>query len=265
MRLHRAKTLDLIATAHRLGLLARLEAGPVTLATLAATTGALPLRLYAFLDGLARLGLVERIQHSGDVLAAEYVARAPLGPAFDAVATPWHLDDTRAAWPPGTEAEVAALERSMALGCGPIVEALQTSRALVFGGVTRWLDVGGDGMVTAAILETIPELHADVLELPAALPAGYDLISFVHVLHDWPADDARALLVEAKRALPAGGRLVIGEELRDADRPAAHRFLLGADVSRLRETSWYTSALARLDFSDIRVVRGPFDLIVARP
>lgn len=42
-------------------------------------------------------------------------------------------------------------------------------------------------------------------------------------------------------------------------------FLLGADActSRLREVDWYTEALATLGFTDIRVIPGPFDLVVA--
>lgn len=54
------KALDLIQTARDLGLLEQLDAGPITLQTLADSVGARPLRLYKFLDGLESLGLVER-------------------------------------------------------------------------------------------------------------------------------------------------------------------------------------------------------------
>ncbi|HEV2844288.1 MAG TPA: ArsR family transcriptional regulator, partial [Thermoanaerobaculia bacterium] len=67
------KALDLLRTASDLGLLARLDAGPVSLAALAGAVGARPLRLYKFLDGLESLGLVERRQASDDLLATEYV------------------------------------------------------------------------------------------------------------------------------------------------------------------------------------------------
>jgi hypothetical protein len=101
------------------------------------------------------------------------------------------------------------------------------------------------------------------------LPTGYDVLSFVRVLHDWPAGVARSLLVKARDALPPGGRIVICEEFRDRDRLAVQffwtYFLIGVDacVSRLREVEWYQTALAALDFDDFEVIPGPFDLIVA--
>ena len=43
------------------------------------------------------------------------------------------------------------------------------------------------------------------------LPAGYDLISFKSMLHDWPAQDARQFIDKAARALAPGGTLLIFE------------------------------------------------------
>jgi len=42
-------------------------------------------------------------------------------------------------------------------------------------------------------------------------------------------------------------------------------FLVGVDgcTSRLREVKWYTEALGALGFVDIRVIPGPFDVVVA--
>jgi SAM-dependent methyltransferase len=128
---------------------------------------------------------------------------------------------------------------------------------VVFDSHTRWLDVGGgDGTVAG-----------DFLAGP--LPEGYDVLSFVRVLHDWPADVARALLEKARSALPPGGRLVICEEFRTRDRLAVQffwtYFLVGVDActSRLREVEWYTAALGALGFVDIRVIPGAFDVVVA--
>jgi demethylspheroidene O-methyltransferase len=91
----------------------------------------------------------------------------------------------------------------------------------------------------------------------------------VRILHDWPAGVARTLLEKAKNALPPGGRLVICEEFRTRDRLAVQffwtYFLVGVDActSRLREVEWYTEALGGLGFVDIRVIPGPFDVVVA--
>jgi hypothetical protein len=314
---HAEKALDLVRTARDLGLLARLEAGPVSLGALAADTRTKPLRLYKFLDGLESLGLVNRRQPNDDLLATEYTTSEPLGAAVEAVLGktsierdrdryPWREIygripsvlagevDTRFAWPPGTPDEVRDFERAMAAGCPPIIEAFRNPR--IFGDARRWLDVGGgDGTVMAAILRDRPALTGDVFNLPAVeplvrgraaeldgrmgfvggdflanpLPTGYDVLSFVRVLHDWPADIARSLLVKARDALQPGGRIVICEEFRDRDRLAVQffwtYFLIGVDacVSRLREVEWYQTALAALDFDDFEVISGPFDLIVA--
>lgn len=316
---HADKALDLVRTARDLGLLARLDAGPVDLGSLAAAIGARPLRLYKFLDGLESLGLVERRQPSDDLVAAEYVTVEPLVPAVEAVLGassierdrdryPWReihgrLDevltgrlDARFAWPPATDEDVRSFERSMTAGCGPIVEALVTAYKEVFDARTRWLDVGGgDGTVAETLLRLDPRLSCDVFNLPAVaplvaaraatsggrlgfvggdflagpLPGGYEVLSFVRVLHDWPADIARALLAKAWRALSPGGRLVICEEFRTPDRLAVQffwtYFLTGVDActSRLREVAWYTESLAALGFVDVRVIPGEFDVIVA--
>jgi SAM-dependent methyltransferase len=315
------KALDLLQTARDLGLLVRLDAGPVNLGALAGATGTRPLRLYKFLDGLESLGLVERRQASDDLLAAEYVSVEPLAPAVEAVLGehsierdrdryPWRDIhgrlgevltgglDAKFAWPPETEEDVRGFESSMAVGCGPIVEALTAARGEIFGSSARWLDVGGgDGTVAEALLRADPRLSCDVFNLPPVsplveeraraagladrlgfvggdflggpLPGGYDVLTFARVLHDWPADVARALLEKARCALPPGGRLAICEELRTRDRLAVQffwtYFLIGVDscTSRLREVEWYTEALAELGFTDIRVLPGPFDTIVA--
>ncbi len=318
---HADKALDLVQTASDLGLLAKLDAGPVRLDTLAETAGARPLRLYKFLDGLESLGLVERRQPSDDLLAAEYVSVEPLVPAVEAVLGersierdrdkyPWYEIhgrlgevlagelDAKFPWPPVTEEDVRGFEHSMAAGCGPILESLLSAGGEVFNSHTRWLDVGGgDGTVAEALLRKDPRLTCDVFNLPQAaglveeraraagltdrlgtvagdflngpLPAGYDVLSFVRVLHDWPADVARMLLEKAKTALPPGGRLVICEEFRTRDRLAVQffwtYFLVGVDActSRLREVEWYMEALVGLGFVDLRVIPGPFDVIVA--
>jgi hypothetical protein len=105
--------------------------------------------------------------------------------------------------------------------------------------------------------------------LAGPLPGGYEALSFVRVLHDWPADVARTLLEKAWSALPPGGRLAICEEFRTPDRLAIQffwtYFLTGVDActSRLREATWYTEALAALGFTEIRVIPGVFDVVVA--
>lgn len=191
---HADKALDLVACARELGMLAQLDAGPVSLRTLAERTGARPLRLYKFLDGLESLGLVARAEASDDVLEARYVSREPLADAAEAVlgeasierdrdGYPWRALhgrlpdvlagrlDSQFAWPPETPEDVRGFERSMAAGTPPIVAALARAHDAIFGDHARWLDVGGgDGTVAAQLLARDPALTCDVLNLPAVEP-----------------------------------------------------------------------------------------------
>jgi demethylspheroidene O-methyltransferase len=323
---HADKALDLVSTAYDLGLLARLDAGPVTLRALAEALNVRPLRLYKFLDGLESLGLVRRRQAGDDPQDAQYESRESLSGAARAVLGehsierdrndnyPWREIkgrlpevlagrlDSRFAWPPASAAEMRGFEQSMAAGAAPIIEALSGAQQSIFGHESaRWLDVGGgDGTVAIGVLgnPAVPNgVTCDVFNLPATaalvrervsaaglagrigsiggdflaepLPRGYDVLSFVRVLHDWPADVARKLLTAAREALAPGARIAICEEFRTPDRLAVQLFwtyfLIGADscVSRLRETEWYTDALANLGFSDVRVIPGAFDVVVA--
>ncbi len=273
------KALDLLQTARDLGLLAQLDAGPVTLQTLADSVGARPLRLYKFLDGLESLGLVERRQTSDDLLTTEYISKEPLVPAVEAVLGehsierdrdkyPWREIhgrlrevltgdlDARFSWPPETEEDVRGFEQSMAAGCGPILESLVTARNEIFNSHHRWLDVGGgDGTVAETLLKAAPHLTCDVFNLPSVaplveersrtagltsrlgfvggdflaepLPKGYDVLSFVRVLHDWPADISRTLLEKAQQALPPGGR---ARHLRGVSHPQPPRHPILLDL-----------------------------------
>lgn len=194
---HADKALDLVTTARELGVLDRLDAGPVTLRELVQSTGARPLRMYKFLDGLESLGLVAREQPTDDLLDARYVSHEPLAPAAEAVlgersierdrnTYPWRdvhgrlADvlvgrlDARFAWPPRSGDEVRGFEHSMAAGTPPIIEALRGARTAVFGdgpGPVRWLDVGGgDGTVGAALVRDDPRLRCDVYNLAQVEP-----------------------------------------------------------------------------------------------
>ncbi|HYH95919.1 methyltransferase [Hyalangium sp.] len=201
-------------------------------------------------------------------------------------------------WPPQTPAQVAGFEASMAAGLGPILEVFRTYGSQLWRDGQRLLEVGGgDGTLAAHLLEEHPGLTVDVYNLPATealvartrekhglgarlgfvggdflkepLPRGYDALSFVRVLHDWPAETARALMKAAYEALPSGGHILICEEFRTPERLTAQffwsYFLMGVDscVSRLREVEYYLLALQDLGFRAPQVLPGPFELIIA--
>lgn len=209
------------------------------------------------------------------------------------------LTDDDFAWPPKTSGQVAEFEHSMAAGLGPVVETFRTHAQRLWPAPTRLLDVGGgDGTLAARLLADSAQLTVDVYNLPAVrplveqtrtrsghrhrlgfvggdflaepLPAGYDALSFVRVLHDWPTPVTRRLVEKAYRALPANGLLLICEEFRTPDRLAMQffwsYFLIGVDncVSRLREIEFYTELLRGVGFHDVEVLPGAFELISAR-
>lgn len=320
-----SKGLDVVTTALDLGILDALDAGPVTLRELSELTGAVPKRLYKFLDCLESMGMVEREQRSDDRLDASYrsaealteAARAVLGPAsierdrdrYDWRAIYGELPAVLRAersidtfeWPPKTPEQVRSFEASMAAGCPPILESFLAARAEVFdaGRPSRWLDVGGgDGTLALGVLDAAADVTADVFNLPSTsdllaerartsphaarlrlvpgdffadeLPGGYDVVSFVRVLHDWDERAARELLAKGARALAPGGKLVVCEEFRTRERLAIQffwtYFLMGVDAceSRLRDVDFYLRELSALGFVTTSVVPGAFDLVVAR-
>ncbi len=116
---------------------------------------------------------------------------------------------------------------------------------------TRVLDVGGGaGAFAAALLEAHDHLHVTVVDLPGtaararrllaehglttrgeavdgsffeALPTGFDTVTLVQVLHDWPDAPAGEILRQVAAAMPADGRLIVAERLTDdAERSAEH-------------------------------------------
>ncbi|PZG20294.1 ArsR family transcriptional regulator [Micromonospora craterilacus] len=319
-----SKAMDVLRTALDLGLLDALESGPVRLDTLAARFEVHPLRLYKFLDCLESLGFLTHDEPAEAIGAASYRAVPGLRDAVEAVVGPaaierdrdrypWRqlhgrlaeslrgevsIGDDDFAWPPKTDVQTADFERSMAVGLGPVIEAVRQHADRLWPDRQRLLDVGGgDGTLAAHILDTAPKLRADVYNLPAVaplvaatrvarghperlgfvggdflaepLPRGYDALSFVRVLHDWPNEVARHLVEQAYAALEPGGLLLICEEFRTPDRLAMQffwsYFLIGVDncVSRLREVTFYATLLTEVGFEQVKVLPGTWELVTA--
>lgn len=105
----------------------------------------------------------------------------------------------------------------------------------------------------------------------AALPTGFDLVSFKSMLHDWPADDATAFLGKAAAALVPGGTLMIFErgplEVRSAT-PGFATLPVLMFFRSYRSPGLYSQALQALGLVEIRCLHlqldTPWFLLTAR-
>ncbi len=191
-----ARAIDVVESAHRLGLFRLIEAGPRSIADLSEHYGMVPGRLYKFMDCLETLGLVRRFA-AATVAETAYQSPPGIEAAATAVLGPDSLERDREkfawqelhgrlpevlsgqcsmprekfCWPLESAEQVAEFEASMAAGIGPIREAFHTHRARLAHGGQRMLDVGGgDGSLAVYLLADHEDLTVDVFNLPIAAP-----------------------------------------------------------------------------------------------
>ena len=144
---------------------------------------------------------------------------------------------------------------------------------------------GGDGSFLAAVAANAPQLRLLLFDLPAVadrararlaqagladralavggdlrttpLPPGADVISLIRVIHDHDDADALAILRNARRALPAGGTLLLAEpmaETRGAEAVGAYfeLYLLAMGSGRPRSAAALTRLLREAGFARVR-------------
>lgn len=159
-------------------------------------------------------------------------------------------------------------------------------------GTRTVVDVGGgNGTLLTELLRRNPHLEGVLFDLPevvgdapgndrirrvggdflAGVPGGADTYVLAQILHDWNDEQAATILRRCREALPAGGRLLIVEQiLEDNDRPDPAKLLdlhmlvlLGGRERTLPE---WRALLAAADFSIAAITPGPRSfLIEARP
>jgi len=164
----------------------------------------------------------------------------------------------------------------------------------------RILDIGGNsGEFALQICRRYPEISATIFDLPLVcdigeehvrsepeagriefvkgnalkdiLPAGFDLIIFKSMLHDWPEKEARQLIVGAAQSLDPGGTLLIFERgpLEFMEKAVPYSILPFLLFFRsFRTPMVYENQLMELGFFDIRVqkiyLEMPFFLVTAK-
>jgi demethylspheroidene O-methyltransferase len=184
-------------------------------------------------------GVVEMIAHHRLLYAdlADPVALLRRGGGGGELQRFWHYAGESGQ---GNAEEVAAYSRLMAAS-QPLVAA-DVIDAYDFSQHRRMLDIGGgEGRFVRSVAAAVPGLALGMFDLPAVaaraasafaneglegriathggdflagpIPAGYDLITLVRVLHDHDDRPAAHLLRNIRAALPPGGRLVIAEPL----------------------------------------------------
>jgi ubiquinone/menaquinone biosynthesis C-methylase UbiE len=177
--------------------------------------------------------------------------------------------------------------------------AAAVARAYDFSSSRLVLDVGGGhGAVLRAVLAAHPHLRGILFDLPDVvegarrelaaaglvercdlvggsffdrLPDGADTAILCDILHDWDDEHCRQILATCRRALPAGGRLLLVEAVMPPDntpfRVAAldlHMLLLFG--ARQRTEVEFRALLAEAGFALERIIptSAPRDIVVAR-
>jgi len=193
------------------------------------------------------------------------------------------------------DADVAAysalMAQSQALVAGEVLDSYPLSRH------RRLLDVGGgEGAFALAAAARAPQLALHLFDLPAvaarasarfaaagfagratatggdfrrdALPAGADIVTLVRVLHDHDDDAALALLRTVRRALPAGGTLLVAEPM--AGTPGAEPvgdayfgfYLLAMGSGRPRAPQELAVLLRQAGFGRLRLLANRTPMLV---
>ena len=184
--------------------------------------------------------------------------------------------------PAGQTAPYSALmSASQPLVAGQVLDAYPIRRH------RRLLDLGGgEGVFAAEALARAPGLSAAVFDLPAvadaararfarlglagraqafggdfhrdALPEGADIVSLIRVIYDHDDGPALAILRAARRALPAGGTLLLAEPMAGTSGAepmgAAYfgMYLLAMGSGRSRTPAELDALLHEAGFTDVR-------------
>lgn len=214
---------------------------------------------------------------------------------------PYTADDARAQAATLAPERVGSYSQLMAAS-QPLVAA-EILDAYDFGGHRRLLDVGGgEGRFLCSVAERAPHLQLTLFDLPAVaaraevrfrsaaiadraqatggnfladpLPVGADIATLVRVIHDHDDERALTILRAVRRALPAGGTLLLAEPMagtRGAEAMGDAYFgfyLLAMGRGRARTAEQLSDLLAAAGFAQVRALptRIPLQvrLLVAR-
>lgn len=116
----------------------------------------------------------------------------------------------------------------------------------------------GERLAAAGIGERVDVVGGDFFD---AVPGGGDIYVLASVLHDWPDDEARAILATCRRSMPPTGKLVLFESIRELDTPGLatqldlHMLVLFGSGERTRDE--WDELLAATGFLRARFIPTP--------
>ncbi len=194
---HGTKAVDVLQAALELGILRRLDEGPVTVAQLSQDLELIPERLVKFMDCLEGLGLV-RQEPEETLEDTRYVSIEPLHDAATIIVGSQSVERERDHfnweslqgrlpevlqgkhqvpirsfdWPPRNPQQIKMFEATMAQGLDPIEAGLIKARDRLWppppeGQAVRILDIGGgDGSLAQRLVTKESHLWVDIYNLP---------------------------------------------------------------------------------------------------
>jgi len=157
-----------------------------------------------------------------------------------------------------------------------------------FSGISKLADVaGGHGLLLATILRANPQLRGVLFEMPHAIegarrlfeeravaprceivsgdffataPAGCDAYILKHIIHDWDDERSAAILVNCRKAMTRGGRVLVIEMVVPAPNEPHFGKLLDLEMmamteqGRERTAEEFSALFARAGFRLARIV-----------
>lgn len=193
--------------------------------------------------------------------------------------------------------EAAIFDRAMTAQSHGIGEAL--AEAFDFSGVAVVADIaGGAGSLLDGLLRARPHVRGILFDQPSvlerelavqdpdlagrcdvvggsffeAVPGGAQAYVLKAILHDWADPEAVSILRNIRAVIPGDGTLlvverVVGPPNEDLETRLSDLHMLLVPGGRERTRTAWTQLLAEGGFrlDDVRPLRGPWQLIVARP